>query len=85
MLLFLRKSSEDHPSPLKARHTLQNPSVQHRDMKPDNVLLDGQMHARLSDFGVARVFSNLNATHTNTNTTAGTRHYICPDYQETGN
>ena len=54
-------------------------------MKPDNVLLDGQMHARLSDFGVARVFSNLNATHTNTNTTAGTRHYICPDYQETGN
>jgi serine/threonine protein kinase len=46
--------------------------VLHCDLKPDNVLLDGQMHARLCDFGQARMSHEQSPT-------LGTLYYMAPE------
>ncbi|CAL9066969.1 brassinosteroid LRR receptor kinase BRL2-like [Musa acuminata AAA Group] len=57
------------------------PHIIHRDMKSSNVLLDDQMDARVSDFGMARLISALD-THLSVSTLAGTPGYVPPEYYQ---
>ncbi|MCO5609848.1 hypothetical protein L7F22_064080 [Adiantum nelumboides] len=54
------------------------PRVLHRDIKPSNVLLDNNLNAILSDFGLARLL-NASETHATTDV-AGTFGYVAPEY-----
>ncbi|MGE0028355.1 MAG: protein kinase [Thermoleophilia bacterium] len=51
--------------------------VVHRDVKPANVLIDGDGHARLSDFGVARLSGEAGLTMTGD--VVGTIAYMAPE------
>ncbi|KAJ0724986.1 putative protein kinase RLK-Pelle-LRR-XV family [Helianthus annuus] len=72
------KIALDVAAALAFLHNECNPRVLHRDVKPSNVLLDNDLNAYLSDFGLSRLLPGFK-THV-TAGVAGTFGYVAPEY-----
>ncbi|XP_020230888.1 receptor-like protein kinase HSL1 [Cajanus cajan] len=59
------------------------PSIVHRDVKSNNILLDGDFGARVADFGVAKVVDATGKGTKSMSVIAGSCGYIAPEYAYT--
>lgn len=54
----------------------------HRDIKPQNILMDGEGNVKITDFGIAITLSS--TSFTQTNSVMGTVHYLSPEQARGG-
>ncbi|XP_076924794.1 uncharacterized protein LOC143587378 [Bidens hawaiensis] len=59
------------------------PAIVHRDVKSNNILLDGDFGARVADFGVAKVVDSDAKGSNSVSVIAGSCGYIAPEYAYT--
>ncbi|XP_050248379.1 receptor-like protein kinase HSL1 [Quercus robur] len=59
------------------------PSIVHRDVKSNNILIDGEFRARVADFGVAKVVAAVSNGGEPMSVIAGSCGYIAPEYAYT--
>jgi serine/threonine-protein kinase len=71
---FVLKISEQIASALSVAH---RNNIIHRDVKPHNIMITQDGHAKITDFGIARAVTD--GTTVNDNTVRGTVHYFSPE------
>lgn len=64
---------------LEYLHEHVSPPVIHRDFKSSNILLDKKFHAKVSDFGLAKLGPDRAGGHVSTRV-LGTQGYVAPEY-----
>ncbi|XP_021720965.1 probable leucine-rich repeat receptor-like protein kinase At5g49770 [Chenopodium quinoa] len=63
-------------------HQLANPPIVHRDIKSNNILLDENLNAKVSDFGLSKPLIDVGKSHITTEV-KGTMGYLDPEYYYT--
>lgn len=56
----------------------------HRDIKPHNIVLNQNMVAKVTDFGIAKITNTTSATITSFGSTVGSVHYFSPEHAKGG-
>ena len=67
-----------------ALETAHKAHIFHRDIKPQNIVLNKNMVAKVTDFGIAKITNVPSATITSFGSTMGSVHYFSPEHAKGG-
>lgn len=67
-----------------ALETAHKSHIIHRDIKPHNIILNKNLVAKVTDFGIAKISNATSATITSFGSTMGSVHYFSPEHAKGG-